>query len=127
MTDIHDAPHNHHARYSAAFNAADPAALDSLYEDTAVLVPRPGLPLTGQDREAAGRHLLSWGLPIQAKTRHTYVAGDLALLIVDWSIRGTATDGTEVDLTGAASDVLRRGADGRWRYAIDNPFGTAAG
>ncbi|MDI5982101.1 YybH family protein, partial [Amycolatopsis magusensis] len=88
---------------------------------------RPGLPLTGDDRRNATGHLLGWGLPIEASTRHAYVSGDLALLIVDWSIRGTAADGTRVDLSGAATDVLRRGGDGRWRYAIDNPFGTAAG
>jgi ketosteroid isomerase-like protein len=50
---------------------------------------------------------------------------DLALLVVAWSIRGTTRDGREVNLMGTASDVVRRGADGKWRYVIDNPFGTA--
>jgi ketosteroid isomerase-like protein len=54
-----------------------------------------------------------------------YVAGDIALLIVDWSMRGTARDGSAVDMGGTATDVVRRGADGRWRYVIDNPHGTA--
>jgi hypothetical protein len=31
----------------------------------------------------------------------------------------------DVDLHGTATDVARRGADGAWRYVIDNPFGTA--
>jgi len=47
------------------------------------------------------------------------------LLIVDWSIRGTGPDGHEINLEGTASDIARRGADGKWRYAIDNPFGTS--
>jgi ketosteroid isomerase-like protein len=44
----------------------------------------------------------------------------------------TITDHTEiaaqlkhVHLGGSASDILRRGADGRWRYLIDNNQGTA--
>jgi ketosteroid isomerase-like protein len=45
------------------------------------------------------------------------VAGDIALLIVGWSIAG-------LDAQGTATDVARRGPDGRWRYVIDNPYGT---
>lgn len=52
-------------------------------------------------------------------------AASAALLIVDWSIEGTGSDGNGVDFEGTAADVARRGADGRWRYVIDNPFGTA--
>lgn len=56
--------------------------------------------------------------------RHVYATDDLALLIVDWVIEGTA-DGRPVRIEGTATDVARRGPDGRWRYAVDNPFGTA--
>ncbi|TQM81658.1 hypothetical protein FHX81_4028 [Saccharothrix saharensis] len=49
-------------------------------------------------------------------TRKVITRGDLALLIVDWSIG---------DVTGTATDVARRGPDGGWRYAIDNPSGVA--
>jgi ketosteroid isomerase-like protein len=113
------------ARFVAAMNAGDPTTLDHAYEDGAVLVPVPGHPVTGPARVAANRQLQSFGLPIEARPRHAYVAGDIALLIVDWSMRGTARDGSEVDLSGTATDVVRRGADGRWRYVIDNPHGTA--
>jgi hypothetical protein len=34
-------------------------------------------------------------------------------------------DGKHVHLGGSASDILRRGADGLWRYIIDNNQGTA--
>lgn len=117
-------PALHSAAFAAAFNSGDSAALDRSYEDLGVLVPRPGHPVTGAERSAANAYLLGLGLPIDARTRHTYIAGDIALLIVDWSIRGTAPDGTEVDLAGTSSDVARRGPDGHWRYVIDNPFGT---
>ncbi|MEW1845977.1 hypothetical protein AB0392_49185 [Nonomuraea angiospora] len=53
------------------------------------------------------------------------MAGNIALLIVDRSMRGTARDGSELDMSGTATDVVRRGPDGQWRYVIDNPHGTA--
>ncbi|MFI7698427.1 hypothetical protein [Nonomuraea sp. NPDC049480] len=42
---------------------------------------------------------------------------------MDWVIRGTDGDGQPVHIEGTATDVARRGEDGRWRYVIDNPFG----
>ena len=57
--------------------------------------------------------------------RHVFVAGDVAQIVLDWSIDGTGPDGEHVHLGGSASDVVRRGADGLWRYLIDNNQGTA--
>jgi ketosteroid isomerase-like protein len=54
-----------------------------------------------------------------------FVAGDIAQIVLDWSIDGTGPDGKHVHLGGSASDILRRGADGFWRYIIDNSQGTA--
>jgi uncharacterized protein (TIGR02246 family) len=110
--------------YRDTFARGDAVLLDGLYEPDALLVPRPGQPLTGPQRVAAHAHLVGFGLPIEAAVRHAYVAGDVALLVVDWSITGTAGHGYPVDLRGTAADVARRGPDGRWRYVIDNPFGT---
>ncbi|GAA3737074.1 ketosteroid isomerase-like protein [Spinactinospora alkalitolerans] len=114
-----------HSVFAAAFNSGDSRAVDLAYEDRGVLVPAPGQPMTGPARVGAVEHLLRLGLPIDARTRHVYTADDIALLVVDWSIRGTARDGSDVHLEGTAADVARRGRDGLWRYVIDNPFGTA--
>jgi ketosteroid isomerase-like protein len=112
--------------YCATFAKDSAELLNRHYEADAVLVPQPGNPLTGaQNRLGALRHLLGFGLPMSARARHVYVAGDLALLVVDWSLQGISPQGYPVDLHGTATDVARRGADGRWRYVIDNPFGTS--
>ncbi|WP_404952712.1 YybH family protein [Streptomyces sp. 147326] len=118
-------PRQHPAVFAAAFNTGDPAAVAQVYEPDAVFVPRPGTPLTGTALASATAEFLALGLPIDVSTRHTYTAGDLALLVVDWHIEGTGPDGAAVRLAGTATDVARRGPDGLWRYVIDNPFGTA--
>ncbi|MFB9718494.1 YybH family protein [Planobispora longispora] len=110
--------------FASAFNSGDSEAVGQAYEDHGIVVPHPGHPMTGPGRTAAIEHLLGLGLPIEASTRHAYVTGDIALLIVDWSIRGVA-HGADVDFAGTAADVARRGPDGLWRYVIDNPYGTA--
>jgi ketosteroid isomerase-like protein len=48
-------------------------------------------------------------------------ADDIALVIVDWELRGTAPDGTAVTHGGRSADVLRRQSDATWRVLIDHP------
>lgn len=115
-------PGQHPHVFAAAFNTGDPAAIEQVYEPEALLAAQPGTAVSGAERAAANAGLQALGLPIQVRSRHTYVAGDLALLIVDWEIRGDGPDGP-VLITGTATDVARRGPDGYWRYVIDNPHG----
>jgi len=56
--------------------------------------------------------------------RHVFVADDIAQIVVDWSIDGTCPDGEQVHIGGSACDIVRRGADRRRRYIIDNNQGT---
>ena len=49
---------------------------------------------------------------------------DLALVTTAWSFVGTGPDGDAVKLAAKSADVLRRQADGSWRFVIDNPWGT---
>lgn len=121
MTTVHDFL----ARWLELFNAGDLAALDDLYEPDSIVVPVPGYPVTGPDRTAALRHLRDLGVPMTAQLRHRYASGDIALLLVDWRLAGTAPDGRRIDMGGTATDIVRRGADGQWRYVVDNPSGTA--
>jgi ketosteroid isomerase-like protein len=46
------------------------------------------------------------------------------LVIGVWSFEGTGPDGEAVRLAARNADVLRRQADGTWRFVIDNPWGT---
>ncbi|MFW5418178.1 DUF4440 domain-containing protein [Nocardiopsis sp. CNT-189] len=110
----------------ALFNARDTAGLNRLHHPEAVMVPAPGAPVTGERRTAALVHLVSLGLRMRAEVRQAYRGGDSALLLVEWSLRGTGPGGAPMDLSGTATDVVRRGPDGRRRYAVDNPFGAGS-
>lgn len=115
----------HPAVFAAAFGTGRVAAVEAMYEPDALLVPEPGNPVSGPARAAASERFLALGLPIEVRPKHVYTAGDIALLIVDWTIEGTGPDGAPVHIEGTATDVARRGEDGTWRYVIDNPFGVA--
>lgn len=112
--------------FAAAFNSGSPDTLSRIYAGDAVFVPRPGTRVSGAELVAANAEFQALGVPIRVEPRHVYATGDTALLVVDWVLDGPGRDGVHVHIEGTATDVARRGADGVWRYVIDNPFGTAA-
>ncbi|MGA4839941.1 YybH family protein [Streptomyces sp. G45] len=108
------------AAFAERFNSGDPDAVRELYEPDAAFVPESGAPVHGAAAIAAqNAPFLALGLPISVTPRHVHVAGDTALLIVDWEIAGK--------VRATATDVARRGPDGHWRYVIDSPFGGGRG
>jgi ketosteroid isomerase-like protein len=108
------------------FNSGKVSAMMGLYAPEAVFIAKDGRTITDHTEIAAELERdLKLGLPLEAKARHVFVAGDIAQIVLDWSIDGTGPDGKHVHLGGSASDILRCGADGLWRYIIDNNQGTA--
>ena len=108
------------------FNARNVEAMMALYAPEAVFVANDGRIVTDRAEMAAQfQRDMSLGLPLKANVRHVFVGGDTAQIVVDWSIAGKTPDGEQVNLGGSASDIVRRGADGLWRYIIDNNQGTA--
>lgn len=106
------------AAFAERFNSGDADAVRELYEERAAFVPESGEAVHGSAGiAAANAPFLALGLPISVRPRRVHVAGDIALLVVDWEIGGT--------VRATATDVARRGADGYWRYVIDSPFGAA--
>ena len=107
------------------FNSRDVEAMMALYAPEAVFVAKDGRTITDRDEIAAQfQRDMHLDLPLKANVRHVFVAGDTAQIVVDWSLDGKGSDGENVQL-GSACDIVRRGADGRWRYIIDNSQGTA--
>jgi len=107
-----------------AFNQGDIEAVMALYEPQPVLVAQPGRVAEGQ---AAVREALNAFLAMKPtltpQRNFTVTAGDLALSIVKWTLKGTGQDGQPIRMKGTSTDVVRKQADGRWLFVIDNPWG----
>ena len=98
----------------------------ALFEPKSVFVANDGRTITDHAETAAKLERdIMVGLPVKTIVRHVFVADDIAQLVVDWSIDGTGPDGKQVHLGGTACDIVRRGADGFWRFIVDNNQGTA--
>ena len=106
-------------------NTGNIDSLMPLYEPDAAFATQPGSLAHGSPgvREAlAGFISMNGNLDIEV-TRVLEV-DDIALVIGVWSFDGTGPDGEPVQLAARNADILRRQADGTWRFVIDNPWGT---
>jgi uncharacterized protein (TIGR02246 family) len=110
------------AHFGRHVAARDLAALMALYESDAVFVPAPGVVHTGHAEIAAALgQLLALEPQMRAEVAAVHATGDIALVLVDWTLTGTAPGGSAVHQGGRSADVLRRQADGTWRVLIDHP------
>src|SRR5581483_8068547 len=108
-----------------AINKGDVETAVALYESTAAFVQQPGQVVTGH---AAIREAMKAfaGLKPTRKIDVSAVqngGGDVALLRSKWSLTGAGPDGKPVTMSGNGTEVVRRQADGTWRFVIDNPSG----
>jgi uncharacterized protein (TIGR02246 family) len=106
-------------------NSGNLDALMQLYEPDAGFAGQPGKLNRGNTgiREGLAGFIAMKG-KLDLKVTRVLEAKDLALVIGVWSFNGTGPDGKEVKMASRSADVLRRQADGSWRFVIDNPWGT---
>jgi uncharacterized protein (TIGR02246 family) len=106
-------------------NSGNLDSLMPLYESEAAFATQPGslAPGAGGIRDALNG-FISLNGTLDLEVTRVLEVDDLALVIGVWSFDGTAPDGEPVRLEAKNADVLRRQADGTWRFVIDNPWGT---
>jgi ketosteroid isomerase-like protein len=105
-------------------NTANHDLLLSLYEPGAAFATRPGSLARGLgDVCEALDGFIALNGKLDLRVNRVLEVGDLALVVGDWSFTGTGPDGEPVQLAAKNADVLRRQADGSWRFVIDNPWG----
>jgi uncharacterized protein (TIGR02246 family) len=106
-------------------NSGNLDTLMPLYESGAAFVTQPGSLAHGSP---GVRHALAGFISMKGKldleVTRVLEVDDLALVTGTWSFDGTGPDGEPVRLAAINADVLRRQADGTWRFVIDNPWGT---
>lgn len=105
-------------------NAGNVEGVVALYEEGGSLVRHDGSVATGHP---AIREVVARLVAIQGTVRNHVVkvieAGqDLALVYNDWGLSARGRDGRLIERTGKAVEVVRRQADGTWRFVIDDPY-----
>jgi uncharacterized protein (TIGR02246 family) len=106
-------------------NSGDLESLMPLYENDAAFATEPGsLAHGGTGVREALTGFISMDGTLDLEVTRVLEADDLALVMGVWSFDGTGPDGEPVRLESRNADVLRRQADGTWRFVIDNPWGT---
>src|SRR3954452_21506742 len=105
-------------------NSGDLNSLMPLYERDAAFAKQPGDLAHGASgiRDAL-TGFISMNGKLDLEVTRVLKVDDLALVIGVWSFEGTGPDGEPVQLAAKNADVLRRQADGSWRFVIDNPWG----
>jgi len=107
-----------------ALNRGDLETAVGLYEPNATLFSDASVQVVGKAaiREALKAYL---GFDSRITEIRAVKSADrvLALTGGKWTSTGKDSDGKPVALSGKSVEVVRRQADGRWLFAIDNPWG----
>lgn len=113
------------ALFQEHINAGRLDALVDLYEADAVLIPSPGEVAAGRDaiRGALGTFIEAKPT-MRLEVIKSFSAGkDMAILYNDWHGKFAGPDGETVETGGEAIEIVRRQADGSWRFVFDDPYG----
>lgn len=109
--------------FAERLNAGDVEGVVALYEPGATLVRQDGTAALGTAairEEIAG--IAALRPQIAMHVVKVLAGGDeVAVLYNDWHATGTASDGTRLDISGRATEVVHRQPDGTWRFVVDDP------
>jgi ketosteroid isomerase-like protein len=94
------------------FNKGNIDFLMTLYEKDACFASKPGQVVRDLNNILqAFQSFIEMGGKLDAKAKRVLQAGDLALLITEWSLNGIEPDAKPISLTGRGTIVLRRQPD----------------
>ncbi|WP_324027039.1 nuclear transport factor 2 family protein [Maribacter sp. BPC-D8] len=113
------------AKLELYMNTKNMNGILSLYNEESVFVNKPeGEPKAGLESIREGfQGYLNLGGQSDIKVRNLIQSGNVALVIVDWTFKGTDSEGNAFKFGATATDVLKRNEAGIWQYRIDNAFG----
>ncbi|MDR5826117.1 alpha/beta fold hydrolase [Caballeronia sp. LZ043] len=119
-----NAPEDVPTAFDTAMNANDLDALLSVFSNNAAmrmtngdLVKSPG------DRRRSLAELLAMRPHIRNTVSLVLSSGEIALVVLNWTLSITRSDGRKHVEEGTATQVMEKGPDGGWRLRISNPSG----
>jgi DNA-binding MarR family transcriptional regulator/ketosteroid isomerase-like protein len=114
--------------FSAAISAGDLDTALALYEPEARYVHRSGRTETGHAAiRQILRDLIAAGPTLVCHEISAVESGATAVVQSHWTVRQPQQDGGVAEHSGRSFEVVRRGADGGWRFVIDMPYGAETG
>ena len=114
--------------FSAAISAGDLDTALALYEPEARYVHRGGRTETGHAAiRAILSDLIAGGPTLTCHEISAVESGTTAVVQSRWTFSQRQPDGSTAKHGGRSFEVVRRGADGGWRFVIDMPYGADAG
>jgi uncharacterized protein (TIGR02246 family) len=124
--NLSDSPAATIERFAELIGAGELDAALALYEPDAAFMPEPGRVVSGRGAiRKALENFLALRPAMTGSIEKEVIAGDTALVVNDWTLRGTDPEGAEVRMAAKSADVLRRRDDGSWAILIDDPWGSS--
>jgi ketosteroid isomerase-like protein len=106
--------------FAEYFNSGDLEGLATLYEEEVVFVRMDGETVRGKPNVLQFIGQVAGTGRYAATDSVVHAAGDVALLLIKWSIERPSET-----MNGSSTDVARRQPDRTWKFIIDNPWGSA--
>ncbi|CAN5654052.1 hypothetical protein BH18THE1_BH18THE1_08770 [soil metagenome] len=118
-------PENFLGLFVDELNKGNISYLLPLYEKDACFVTQLGEIVTGQENIRQNlQNFINMKGKLETVVKNVFRAGEIALVISNWSLNWIAANGKALSVSGKAIDVLREQSDGTWSILIDNPWGT---
>jgi uncharacterized protein (TIGR02246 family) len=113
--------------WQSRLNTGDIDGLVDLYVSDVLYINPEGKQMTGNSMVRADfEALIALKPQIELGDRRHLVYHDIALTTNHWKLKITNPDGTQQDLSGGGIEVMRKQADGGWRYIIDDASRSAS-
>jgi len=113
-----------HRAFDEALNSGNVDAIMAFYEPDARLVVMPGQEVVGHEAiRRAVEDFQEARLELRPRRVVFIPADGVALVMGAWAARTRGEPNSPALMEGTAVDILRRQANGRWLYAVDDPWG----
>jgi len=107
--------------FAEGVNRGAAAAVAALYEKDGVLLLGGEMHQGSDTIRGVLEGMVAAGTRIDMSVTRVVRVGDLAMVYNDWQMSGLGPDGKPRQSSGKAIEVVRRQADGTWKYVLDDP------